>query len=117
MKSLKISIQFIIILISLTFFSCKKNDDGVAVGDNGQQIIKIAKYGGISGEGYRNSGLAFDLTVPIDSVQVQLEYSSSSVPSNDVIITIAQDDAERVKFVAANSMIDYNTVTSTQFLF
>ena len=117
MKILKISIQFIFILATLSIFSCSKNNDGVDVTDNGQQIIKIAQYGGSSGDGYKNAGIALDLTDPIDSVEVRLEYSSSSVPANDVFVTIAQDDAARVKYVAANPIIDYKTLNSTQFLF
>lgn len=116
MKIFKISTSFLFFLCVLVFSSCTKNNDGTQVEDNGQQIITIAKYGGISGAGFDNSGLAFDLTKPIDSVEVRLEYSSSMVPANDVFVTVAQDDAARVKFVAANPSIDYKALTSSQFL-
>ncbi len=109
----------ILAFFTLAFFmlsSCKKIAD-TQLGDQGQQIIKFAQYGGTGGDGFKNSGISFDLTDPIDSVEVRLEYSSSQAPTQDIFVTVGQDDAARVKYKAANpGGIDYLTVTAAQFL-
>ncbi len=114
MKYSKILAFFVVTL--LMFSACKKVADD-QLGDQGQQIIKFAQYGGTGGDGFKNSGIAFDLTNPIDSIEVRLEYSSSQAPTQDVTVTIGKDDAARLAFKAANpGGIDYLTMSNTQFL-
>jgi hypothetical protein len=116
MKYFKISMYACLALFTLVLVnSCKKVKTDAQLGDNGQQIIRIMEAGGT--EGFGKSGRAFDLTLPIDSILVRLEYSASKVPANDVIVTLGVNDALRTAYNSANAGgVQYNAFAANQYL-
>jgi Domain of unknown function (DUF1735) len=118
MKYLKISkYAGLSILTLVLFFACKKVKTDEPIGDGGQQIIRIMKYGSKEAAPFSASALTLDLSLPTYDFQCVLEYSSSQVPTSDVTVTVAYDAAALSAFNAAQPAggIIYIPMTATQY--
>ena len=73
------------------FAACTKVETAQPILDKGQHIISIQKYGGIFGTGFSNSNLVFDPTSTDEQFQLNLEYFTDHVASNDISVTLAVD--------------------------
>lgn len=81
--------KFIFPLITLAFFaSCDKPIVSKQLGDSGQQIVKIADYGGIE-SGFGNANLVLDPSDP--SVTFKVEIDAAHVSDKPVTVTFGVD--------------------------
>lgn len=75
------------------FSACEKVDTPDPIGDRGQKIFTIQDYGG-TGANFSNSALIFsDPTSTSEALQYQIEYSTPTVSSQDIMVTIGVDAA------------------------
>jgi hypothetical protein len=104
MKYLNFSRQcsFIVGAAIVLFSSCKKVENFEAIGDGGQKYVKIIDYGGIKGtSGFTQSALVLDLSLPTQSVPMQLELTTAQVYPQDITVTVGYSAAKLTAFNAA----------------
>ncbi|MFT3981876.1 MAG: DUF1735 domain-containing protein [Ferruginibacter sp.] len=80
--------------------ACDKAEVAEQLGDTGQQILKIRSYGGMTGDAFSNSTLVFDGSSTSETVEVQIELSSSKVLDHDIQITVAVNADEVARYNA-----------------
>lgn len=82
-----------LLLCGTLFSACEKVDTPDPIGDRGQKIFTIQDYGG-TGANFSNSALIFsDPTSTSEALQYQIEYSTPTVSSQDIMVTIGVDAA------------------------
>lgn len=82
-----------LLLCGTLFSACEKVDTPDPIGDRGQKIFTIQDYGG-TGANFLNSALIFsDPTSTSESLQYQIEYSTPTVSSQDIMVTVGVDAA------------------------
>lgn len=120
MKYLKFAkyIGMSVVTLSL-LYSCKKIKTDEPIGDTGQQIIRIMKYGSKEAAPFSASALSLDLSLATYDFSCVLEYSSSQVPTSDVTVTLGNDAAALAAFNAAQPAngIIYLPMSNTQYSF
>ncbi|MEO6489832.1 MAG: DUF1735 domain-containing protein [Ferruginibacter sp.] len=101
------------------FNACDKPDVAEQLADNGQQIIKIAAFGGLQDPGFGASNLVFDPASTSEMVELQLEFSTSQVSTNDITVTLEVDPAGVTRYNAtqANVQDQYEILPATAFTF
>ncbi len=117
MKKLNIVIASLAVGL-LVSTSCKKAIVYEPIGDGGQKIVKIVNYGGMKGtSGFAASALVLDLSLPTQSVTVQLELSAPQVSDKDLTVTVGYSAAKLAAFNTgqpAGSTI-FQALTASQY--
>lgn len=118
MKKLYFTKYAILGMITLLFFSACKKDYVDPLGDGGQKTIGFLTYGGKTAAASGVTALSLDLSLPKDSLQVQLLYSTPQVSDKDIIVTVSYDAAKLAAFNAAQPAggIIYAPLTGTQYM-
>lgn len=105
------------ILMIAALSSCDKPDIAKQLGDNGQQIIKIADYGGMQSPGFSNANLVLDPSNPV--IEVRLELDAAHVIPNDVTVTVGVDPTGVTRYNATQTDPDdqYAAVPESAYQF
>lgn len=109
-----------IALVALTFGACKKADKVDPLGDNGAQIMRVVKYGGVAND-FTNSSISYPDPTATSYIidDVQLEYSSSKVATTDITLKVAVDMDYVAKYNATqtNPLNQYEEMPATAYTF
>lgn len=118
MKNFNFAKYIALSVFTLLFFTACKKDYVDPLGDKGQKTIGFELVGGKSINPFKNSALVFDLTLPKDSVQVRLLYSTPQVHDRDITVTVFNDASKLAAFNAAQPAggIIYLPLTASQFM-
>src|SRR6218665_2881526 len=96
--------KFVVPICSLFVLNaCDKADVAGQLGDDGQQILKIQTYGGITGSPFSSATLVFDGSSTSETVEARIELSSSKVLDHDIQITVAVDADGVARYNATQS--------------
>jgi hypothetical protein len=92
------------ILVLFALASCDKPELHEQLGDNGQQILKIAEFGGIEDPGFGAANLVLDPSDPV--IEARVELDAAHVLDNDITVTIGADPTAIEKYNATQSNPD-----------
>ena len=98
MKYFNLNKLALMLFAVVAFTACKKTETVEPLGTSGQNIVGFIQYGSL--DNFANSSLSFDNTLPLDSIEMRMQYSGPEVFSNDVVVTIAPDSAALVAYNA-----------------
>lgn len=105
------------LLAMAVFVSCDKPKVYDQLGDNGQQIVKIADYGGMD-LGFGAANLVLDPSNP--TVEFKFEIDAAHVSNKDVTVTIGVDDNGVTRYnatVADNPSAQYQLLAPASYQF
>jgi len=81
------------LVCGIFFSACEKVETPAPIGDGGQKIFTIQDYGG-TGANFSNSALVFsDPAATSEAVEYQIEYSTPTVGTQDITVTVGVDAA------------------------
>jgi Domain of unknown function (DUF1735) len=106
-------------LLSIAIFTgCKKVETPDPLGDKGQKIIRFLTYGGY-GDNFGNSGFAFAPTSTSEIIDLNIEYLTSKVADQDILVTVSPDPGAVTAYNATQTspLKQFNVLNASAYKF